>query len=296
VGNFNSFFGTNAGLANTTGISNTFLGRAAGLSNTMGSNDIFVGAGAGSSNITGVENVFVGNSAGSFSTADNNAFFGHQSGLANTAGSGNSFFGSNTGNFNTTGSNNTAVGFRAEVGGGGNLDHATAIGAHAFVSTSHTVVLGTSSETVQVPGRLAFTGIGLAGAQALCRNASFEISNCSSSLRYKTNIAPFSAGLKLINRLRPISFTWKEGGMKDLGLGAEDVEKVEPLFGDEHTHTSRTGAELNAECVISGLKALKTNPLAAAFSPKAKAVAPYEPLRQQTRKAPERVSEIGAAL
>ncbi len=68
-------------------------------------------------------------------------------------------------------------------------------------------------------------------------------------------------------------------------------EKVEPLFGDEHTHTSRTGAELNAECVISGLKALKTNPLGAAFSPKAKAVAPYEPLRQQTRKAPERVSE-----
>jgi lysophospholipase L1-like esterase len=53
-------------------------------------------------------------------------------------------------------------------------------------------------------------------------------------------------------------------------------EKVETLFGDEHTHTSRAGAELNAECVISGLKAFKTNPLAAAFSPKAKAVAPYE--------------------
>jgi len=53
-------------------------------------------------------------------------------------------------------------------------------------------------------------------------------------------------------------------------------EKVEPLFGDEHTHTSRAGAELNAECVISGLKALKTNPLAADFSPKAKAVTPYE--------------------
>jgi lysophospholipase L1-like esterase len=53
-------------------------------------------------------------------------------------------------------------------------------------------------------------------------------------------------------------------------------EKVEPLFGDEHTHTSRAGAELNAECVIAGLKALKTNPLGADFSQKAKAVAPYE--------------------
>jgi lysophospholipase L1-like esterase len=38
---------------------------------------------------------------------------------------------------------------------------------------------------------------------------------------------------------------------------------VEPLFGDEHTHTTRAGAELNAECVIAGLKALPRDPLAA---------------------------------
>src|SRR5262249_22296423 len=36
-------------------------------------------------------------------------------------------------------------------------------------------------------------------------------------------------------------------------LGAE---KVEPLFGDEHTHTSRAGAELNADCVVDGLRKL----------------------------------------
>jgi lysophospholipase L1-like esterase len=39
-------------------------------------------------------------------------------------------------------------------------------------------------------------------------------------------------------------------------------EKVEPLFGDEHTHTSGAGAELNAQCVIAGLRALTNNPLA----------------------------------
>jgi lysophospholipase L1-like esterase len=43
-------------------------------------------------------------------------------------------------------------------------------------------------------------------------------------------------------------------------LGAE---KVEPLFADEHTHTSRAGAELNADCVVEGLKGLEKNPLAA---------------------------------
>ncbi len=39
-------------------------------------------------------------------------------------------------------------------------------------------------------------------------------------------------------------------------------EKVEPLFGDPHTHTSRAGAELNAEIVIAGLKKLPDDPLA----------------------------------
>ena len=42
-------------------------------------------------------------------------------------------------------------------------------------------------------------------------------------------------------------------------------EKVDPLFGDEHTHTTRAGAELNAECVIAGLKALPGNPLGSYF-------------------------------
>ena len=52
-------------------------------------------------------------------------------------------------------------------------------------------------------------------------------------------------------------------------------EKVEPLFGDPHTHTSRTGAELNAECVVAGLKALPHDPVAAYFSAKGKAIASY---------------------
>jgi lysophospholipase L1-like esterase len=42
-------------------------------------------------------------------------------------------------------------------------------------------------------------------------------------------------------------------------LGAE---KVDPLFADEHTHTSRAGAELNASIVAAGLRSLKQIPLA----------------------------------
>lgn len=47
---------------------------------------------------------------------------------------------------------------------------------------------------------------------------------------------------------------------------------VEPLFADPHTHTSRAGAELNAQCVVEGLKALPGNPLAHDFSPNASIV------------------------
>jgi rhamnogalacturonan acetylesterase len=55
-------------------------------------------------------------------------------------------------------------------------------------------------------------------------------------------------------------------------LGAE---KVEPLFGDPHTHTSRAGAELNADCVVAGLKALPHDPISQYFSPRGKGIAPY---------------------
>jgi hypothetical protein len=57
-----------------------------------------------------------------------------------------------------------------------------------------------------------------------------QVSTCSSSLRYKTNIALFRGGLEIINRLRPISFEWKQNHLKDIGLGAEEVERVEPLL------------------------------------------------------------------
>jgi lysophospholipase L1-like esterase len=49
---------------------------------------------------------------------------------------------------------------------------------------------------------------------------------------------------------------------------------VEPLFGDPHTHTTLAGAQLNAECVVAGLKALKHDPVAAYFSAAGMAIKP----------------------
>jgi hypothetical protein len=70
-----------------------------------------------------------------------------------------------------------------------------------------------------------------AGIFPLCWNASDQIASCtSSSLRYKTEVQSFTGGLKIISRLRPISFMWRDGGMHDVGLAAEEVERVEPLL------------------------------------------------------------------
>ena len=49
-------------------------------------------------------------------------------------------------------------------------------------------------------------------------------------------------------------------------------EKVEPMFADPHTHTSRAGAELNAGIVVQGLKMLKKDPLSRYFSKQGKQV------------------------
>lgn len=84
--------------------------------------------------------------------------------------------------------------------------------------------------TIAAGGAVSINTLGSAGSTQLCRNASNQISTCSSSLRYKTNIQPFIGGLSVLNRLRPITFDWKQGGMHDLGFGAEDIAAIEPLL------------------------------------------------------------------
>src|SRR5262249_36515104 len=44
-------------------------------------------------------------------------------------------------------------------------------------------------------GLVTISNLGSAGSTTLCRNASNEISTCSSSIRYKQNINPFRSGL-----------------------------------------------------------------------------------------------------
>ncbi len=264
AGSSNLFAGAGSGAANT-GFSNSFFGALSGDSNTFGNSNSYFGAGSGEANTGGsfnslfgarsgedlngfFSNSFFGADSGRRTNSDGNSFFGASSGVLNTTGDNNSFFGLNsgrlndTGNFNsffgyysgeanTTGSNNTTIGTEADVGSGG-LTFATAIGAGAVVNSSNRIQLGRQdgSDDVRVSGNLLLATLGSAGTTTLCRNIFQQVATCSSSLRYKTNISKFGLGLNLVKQLQPITFDWKEGGLHDLGLGAEDVAAIEPLL------------------------------------------------------------------
>ncbi len=230
----NAFFGFRSGFNNTAS-GNSFFGSQSGDSVTSGLTNSFFGYKAGAAVITASANSFFGYNAGILTTAHSNAFFGTNAGESNTTGNNNTFFGISAGDTNTTGNNNTVIGANADVNVS-TLTFATAIGAGAVVSNNNTVVLGRSSDDVRVPGTLValsdlfLVTLGSAGSTDVCRNASNQLSTCSSSLRYKNNVQTFTGGLNIVRRLRPITFNWKDGGMNDVGFAAEEVNKVEPLL------------------------------------------------------------------
>ena len=213
-----------------------------------GTDNLFVGINSGLNN-TGFSNTFVGRSAGTNGTSGNfNSFFGNLAGGSNTTGSNNTFLGRNAGAANTIGSNNTVIGSLANVVGN-NRSFATAIGAGATVDEDNRIVLGRNngSDTVSVPGDLFVKGsvsisdgvlvlpLANQGATPICgvsfpSSSSFVLSRCSSSIRYKNNVETFTSGLSLLNRLRPVTYNWKNNGVRDIGFIAEEVADIEPLL------------------------------------------------------------------
>ncbi len=254
-GSRNSSFGDNAGASNSTGSSNSFFGFDAGASNSTGNNNSFFGFDAGEVTTTGNHNLFAGDLVGfDNKTGSFNVFLG---GFAVTSLISGGESGFTTGQGNTTGSNNTALGSGADFASG-NLTNATTIGYLSQVAQSNSLVLGSINGTngatadtsvgigttapkarlhvvgnVRVDGDITLSSLGAASSTqaTLCRNTSSQIAFCnSSSLRYKKNISTFTGGMAIVNRLRPISFIWKQDGVKDIGFGAEEVERVAPMF------------------------------------------------------------------
>ena len=264
----NSFFGSDAGENNQAGHDNSFFGRGAGLANTASSNSFF-GSNAGVRSTVGTQNAFFGLLSGENNlTGNNNTFIGYDAGNPSLAtqvsdstaiGSGAAVATSNTIVLGRS-SETTQIPGKFMVGDNsvfpprGDMQLVATSGNADFymqaASATKGINFGVNSSSpnstlyisqydgttyqdrliIGPNGTVFIPTLGAAGSTNLCRNASNEIGTCSSSLRYKKDVRSFRGGLNIINRLRPISFSWKQGGLSDIGLGAEEVEQVEPLL------------------------------------------------------------------
>ncbi|HXI90446.1 MAG TPA: tail fiber domain-containing protein [Blastocatellia bacterium] len=258
TGTGNSFFGYHAGMSNNTEANNTFIG--AGARNpdaTKPVNDLTaLGANALASGcltfagFTG-EAVALGSGANAncLSTAVGKG--ATASGIASIA-VGDGAIASGLGSIAigtgvSVSSNNTIVigpshGSTVIVPGAMNIGSGVeTVGTAVLVvngglvfNTSGFLGVGTLSPAQQldVNGQARIESIPPGpSAAAVCFNSAGDLLQCGgSSLRWKRNIHPFTSGLGILLRLRPISFNWKESGLPDIGLGAEEVAQVAPSF------------------------------------------------------------------
>jgi hypothetical protein len=130
-----------------------------------------------------------------------------------------------------------AVGFASNQGYVFALDYGANAARNLILNgPGGNVGIGTTTpdQKLTVNGQARIASIPAAQGQAVgyvCFDNPGNLLNCgASSLRYKGNMQPFLGGLDIVNRLHPISFTWKETGIRDIGLGAEDVARVAPSF------------------------------------------------------------------
>lgn len=255
TGSGNSFFGNGAGASTMISNDNSFFGGISGRDNTTGTANSFFGFAAGLDNVTGNFNTIIGSNADVATSALTNAT---AIGAAALVGQSNSLvLGSINGVNSATADTRVAVGttsptYRLHVktgnqdgikiqNGGGDFqqlrwtnaaDATTALISVGPVGSEDMrfFVNGADRMIVEDTGTVIINTLGAAGSTTLCRNTANQISTCSSSLRYKTNIGQFSQGMSFVNKLRPISFDWKDGGLKDVGFGAEEIAKIDPRF------------------------------------------------------------------
>lgn len=269
---FETSLGYEAGL-NTTGVRNTFVGYRAGKANIGGADNAAIGYAALSSNTTGDANTAFGSNAatacttgsrntvfgasaqsgttGSFnsvfgwgamnqaSTAYENSTFGYNAFNQATTGYRNVSFGYGAMGFADTGNNNVAVGHSAAAGISSGAQN-TVIGSLAGYTGTNNLSSGSNNIII---GYNAAPTASTVNNEATLGNSSIATLRCQvttitslSDARDKTNIADLSAGLNLINAVRPVSFDWnmRDGGkvgVQDTGFIAQELKAAQEVAG-----------------------------------------------------------------
>jgi hypothetical protein len=211
TGNYNVAFGEMTLYANTTGTTNSAFGSLALLANTTGGGNVALGYVALTSNTTGSGNDALGGAA----------LYSNTTGTENTGAGDGALY------TNQSGTDLTCVGYYCSTSEDG-LSNATAIGAHAVVGQSNSLVLGgTGDFAVKVgigttaPSNILTIGRGLGHPVS----DSWET---YSSRRWKTNIKTLPDALTKVERLRGVSYDQKDSGKHEIGVIAEEVGQVVP--------------------------------------------------------------------
>jgi hypothetical protein len=212
---------------NTEGSLNTAIGASALLFNTTGSNNVAVGFAALSSNSTfgsdtdssvavGYQALLLSNNL----STDNNAV-GHQALRSNTMGGFNNAFGWHALNKNTSGFLNTAIG----DGAGSEQPNGS---SNVYIGAGMSGIAGESNACyiASIFNQTSTNGV------AVLINSNNKLGTMTSSKRFKEDIKPMDKSSEALFALKPVSFHYKKEidpeGISQLGLVAEDVEKVNP--------------------------------------------------------------------
>ena len=241
-GSYNTGVGAAALLFNTTGEQNTATGVAALFNHGTGNANTAIGSLALFSDTSGQLNTAIGAGAlfsnvggpfpGSFNTATG------ASALASNTGGDNTATGAQALQSNTSGNDNTAVGLNALVMNTTG-DHNVALGSMAGsqqTTGSHNIYIGASiagsageSDACYIASIFGQTSA--SGAPVLI-NSNNKLGTMTSSKRFKEEIKPMDKASNALFALNPVTFRYRKeidpAGTTQLGLVAEDVEKVDP--------------------------------------------------------------------
>jgi hypothetical protein len=258
TGSYNTATGSSALYSNTTGQYNTATGCEALKSNTTANESTAIGYQSLMSNTTGDENTAIGyQSLENNTTGEYNVAVGRNALRANTTGQKNTALGRNAGDSNTTGSHNTYVGCQADANAN-NYDYSTTIGYDSRITASNQIVLGRSSENVNIPGKL---GIGTdnpsrnlhihatsgtpyiqltAGTMGTGTSDGFQIGMWpSSSNAFLTN---YEAGDIIFKTNNDEKMRIKNSG--NFGIGTNAPTSALHIFGDRANNTQDEGIHL----------------------------------------------------
>ena len=203
-GEFNTAVGLFSLARTTIGDSNTGVGDSTLRNNTDGFANTAVGAEALFLNSTGDLNVAVGGAAlNSCTDGDDNVAVGALAGTNISTGDRNVLLGAESGGNVKTANNVIAIG--AEVAG---------------INESNTCFIGN------------IFGNGPPAGVSVLISANGRLGTVISSKRFKKDIQPMDKASEALFSLKPVSFRYKKeidpAGIPQLGLVAEDVEKVNP--------------------------------------------------------------------